>query len=89
MLTRAARRRTAPRARTPSIIAKAKVAVARNTSTVNIVDALVPNIAKVAVGSIAQILKLTILNMMRLPMLIQPAAESSNILVKCSCQTEE
>ena len=88
MLTRAARRRTASRARTPSMTAKASVPVARNISALSIVVALSPNTAKVELVSIAQILKLTILNMMILPTLIQPAAENSSTLVRCSCHIE-
>src|SRR5580704_2352804 len=47
MPTRAARRRTASRARTPIIAAKASVPTARKTSTLSIVAALSPNIVLV------------------------------------------
>ncbi len=68
--------------------AKASVPVAKNTSALSIVVALSPNTAKVELVSIAQILKLTILNMMILPTLIQPPAANSSTLVRCSCHIE-
>ena len=86
--TRAARRRTASRARTPIITAKASVPAARKTRRLSIVAALSPNRPKLLFASIDQILKFTILNMIRLPISIQPAAQPSRTLVRCSCQTD-
>src|SRR5271170_3426568 len=55
-LTRAARRRTASRARTPIITANASVPVARKTSAVSMVEALSPNRPNVADASMVDVL---------------------------------
>ena len=70
----------------PFITAKASVLAQRNIRPLSTVVVL-PSNMKVLIASIDQILKLTILNITRLPTSIQPADANSNTWVKCSCQT--
>ena len=81
----AARRLTEPCTRITAMMLNVSVAAARNTSTPTMV--VLPSFSSMSSVPIDQILKLTMRNMMKLPMPIQPAAPARQILVRSSCQT--
>ena len=81
----AARRFTEPCTRTTAMTLKVSVAAARNTSTPTMV--VLPSFSRMSSAPIDQTLKLTMRNMIILPISIQPAAAARHILVRSSCQT--
>ena len=81
----AARRLTEPCTRTTAMMQNVSVAAARNTSTPTRVA--LPSFSSRSSVPIDQILKLTMRNMMKLPISIQPPAAARQILVRSSCQT--
>ena len=80
------RRREVPQQTAPGCELKVGTAVARNTISATMTVELSPN-TSMSRSAIAQILKLTILNMMKLPIPIQAPAAASAVLVMSSFQT--